>query len=159
MTSSFFIENNFKVKTIQSKDTKDFILNNLFEGKRYIFMKEVKDILKGCLVNDSMDLDKEMSLLEKEPPVAGAINIYDMSEETEQTSGGIFIPDSAKEKPQKGEVVAVGEGKLNDKGEREPMDVKVGDVVLYAKYAGTDIKMDGVEYKILSIKDALAVVE
>ena len=54
---------------------KDFILNNLFEGKRYIFMKEVKDILKGCLVNDSMDLDKAMSLLEKEPPVAGAINI------------------------------------------------------------------------------------
>ena len=65
---------------------KDFILNNLFEGKRYIFMKEVKDILKGCLVNDSMDLDKAMGLLEKEPPVAGAINIYDMSEETEQTS-------------------------------------------------------------------------
>ncbi len=80
-------------------------------------------------------------------------------EDTEQTSGGIFIPDSAKEKPQKGEVVAVGEGKLNDKGEREPMDVKVGDVILYAKYAGTDIKMDGVEYKILSVKDALAIIE
>ena len=80
-------------------------------------------------------------------------------EDTEQTSGGIFIPDSAKEKPQKGEVVAVGEGKMNEKGEREPMDVKVGDVVLYAKYAGTDIKMDGVEYKILSIKDALAIIE
>ena len=80
-------------------------------------------------------------------------------EDTEQTSGGIFIPDSAKEKPQKGEVVAVGLGKLNDKGEREPMDVKVGDTVLYAKYAGTDIKMDGVEYKILSIKDALAIIE
>ena len=80
-------------------------------------------------------------------------------EDTEQTAGGIFIPDSAKEKPQKGEVVAVGEGKMNEKGEREPMDVKVGDVVLYAKYAGTEIKMDGVEYKILSIKDALAIVE
>ena len=80
-------------------------------------------------------------------------------EDTEQTSGGIFIPDSAKEKPQKGEVVAVGQGKMNEKGEREPMDVKVGDVVLYAKYAGTDIKMDGVEYKILSAKDALAVIE
>lgn len=80
-------------------------------------------------------------------------------EDTEQTSGGIFIPDSAKEKPQKGEVVAVGEGKMNEKGEREPMDVKVGDIVLYAKYAGTDIKMDGVEYKILSVKDALAVIE
>ena len=80
-------------------------------------------------------------------------------EDTEQTSGGIFIPDSAKEKPQKGEVVAVGLGKMNDKGEREPMDVKVGDVVLYAKYSGTDIKMDGFEYKILSVKDALAVIE
>ena len=80
-------------------------------------------------------------------------------EDTEQTAGGIFIPDSAKEKPQKGEVVAVGEGKTNDKGEKEPLGVNVGDVVLYAKYAGTEIKIDGVEYKILSIKDALAIVE
>ena len=78
-------------------------------------------------------------------------------EDTEQTSGGIFIPDSAKEKPQKGEVVAIGLGKIGENGEREPMDVNVGDIILYAKYAGTDIKMDGVEYKILSIKDALAV--
>ena len=73
-------------------------------------------------------------------------------EDTEQTQGGIFIPDSAKEKPQKGEVVAVGLGKMNDKGER-------GQKVLYAKYAGTDVKMDGTEYKILSIKDALAIIE
>ena len=80
-------------------------------------------------------------------------------EDTEQTSGGIFIPDSAKEKPQKGEVVAVGEGKTNDKGEKEPMDVKVGDKILYAKYSGTDVKVDGTEYKILSVKDALAVIE
>ncbi len=80
-------------------------------------------------------------------------------EDTEQTAGGIFIPDSAKEKPQKGEVVAVGEGKTNEKGEKEPMGVNVGDIVLYAKYAGTEVKMDGVEYKILSIKDALAIVE
>jgi len=89
-------------------------------------------------------------------PLADRIVIKVM-EDTEQTSGGIFIPDSAKEKPQKGEVVAVGLGKIGENGEREPMDVNVGDVVLYAKYAGTDIKMDGVEYKILSIKDALAV--
>ena len=80
-------------------------------------------------------------------------------EETEQTSGGIFIPDSAKEKPQRGEVVAVGLGEVNDKGERKPMDVKVGDTILNAKYAGTDVKVDGVEYKILSVKDALAVIE
>ena len=80
-------------------------------------------------------------------------------DDTQTTSGGIFIPDSAKEKPQKGEVVAVGEGKTNDKGEKEPMGVNVGDIILYAKYAGTDVKMDGAEYKILSIKDALAIVE
>ncbi len=80
-------------------------------------------------------------------------------EDTEQTSGGIFIPDSAKEKPQRGEVVAVGQGKLNDKNERQPMDVKVGDKILYAKYAGTDVKVDGAEYKILSVSDALAVIE
>ena len=80
-------------------------------------------------------------------------------DDTEKTQGGIFIPDSAKEKPQKGEVVAVGLGKMNDKGEREPMDVKVGDVVLYAKYSGTDVKYENVEYKILSIKDVLAVIE
>lgn len=80
-------------------------------------------------------------------------------EDNEQTTGGIFIPDSAKEKPQKGEIVAVGLGKMNDKGEREPMDVKVGDIVLYAKYSGTDIKIDGIEYKILSVKDALGILE
>ena len=80
-------------------------------------------------------------------------------EDAEQTSGGIFIPDSAKEKPQKGEVVAVAEGKVMENGEREPMDVKVGDVVLYAKYSGTDVKYENVEYKILSIKDVLAIIE
>ena len=91
-------------------------------------------------------------------PLADRI-VIKVIEDTEQTSGGIFIPDSAKEKPQKGEVVAVGLGKVNDKGEREPMDVKAGDIILYAKYAGTDVKVDGAEYKILSIKDALAVIE
>ena len=91
-------------------------------------------------------------------PLGNRIVIKDI-EETEQTSGGIFIPDSAKEKPQRGEVVAVGLGKMNDKGEREPMDVKAGDIILYAKYAGTDVKVDGAEYKILSIKDALAIIE
>lgn len=80
-------------------------------------------------------------------------------EDTEQTSGGIFIPDSAKEKPQKGEVVAVGTGKTLDSGEKEAMEVKVGEIVLYAKYAGTDIKIDNVMYKILSIKDVLGVLE
>lgn len=80
-------------------------------------------------------------------------------EDTEQTTGGIFIPDSAKEKPQKGEVVAVGLGKMNEKGEREPLDVKVGDIVLYAKYAGTDVKLGEETFKIVSVKDALGIIE
>lgn len=80
-------------------------------------------------------------------------------EDTEQTSGGIFIPDSAKEKPQKGEVVAVGPGRVLDNGQREPIDLKAGDVILYAKYSGTDVKIGDVVYKILSAKDALGILE
>ncbi len=91
-------------------------------------------------------------------PLADRI-VIKVIDDAQQTSGGIFIPDSAKEKPQKGEVVAVGTGKTMDNGEKEPMEVKVGDVVLFAKYAGVDIKMDSVEYKIISTKDALAIIE
>lgn len=80
-------------------------------------------------------------------------------DDEEQTSGGIFIPDSAKEKPQKGEVVAVGSGRTLDNGEKEPMEVKVGEIVLYAKYAGTDIKIDNVMYKILALRDVLGILE
>lgn len=91
-------------------------------------------------------------------PLADRI-VIKVIEDSEQTSGGIFIPDNAKEKPQKGEVVAVGGGKTLESGEKEPMEVKVGDVVLYAKYSGTDVKIEGQVYKILSIKDALAIIE
>ncbi len=77
----------------------------------------------------------------------------------EQTKSGIFLPDTAKEKPQEGEIVAVGQGRRDDKGERLAMDVKVGDKVLYAKYAGTEFKQDGEEFLILSEKDILAIVE
>lgn len=80
-------------------------------------------------------------------------------EDAEQTSGGIFIPDSAKEKPQKGEVIAVGPGKVLENGNKEELDVKVGEIVLYAKYAGTDVKIDDVLYKIISVKDVLGVIE
>ena len=80
-------------------------------------------------------------------------------EDNEQTSGGIFIPDSAKEKSQKGEVTAIGQGRTLDSGEREPVDVKVGDIVLFAKYAGTDVKVENVNLKIISIKDVLGVIE
>ena len=80
-------------------------------------------------------------------------------DDTQQTQGGIFIPDSAKEKPQKGEVIAVGTGKKNDKGEREELDVKVGEIVLYEKYAGSEMKIDGQVVKILNQKDILGVIE
>jgi chaperonin GroES len=80
-------------------------------------------------------------------------------DETEKTSGGIYIPDSAREKPQKGEVLAVGPGKMLDSGKREPMEVKTGDTILFTKYGGTDIKIDGEEYKILSERDILGVIE
>lgn len=80
-------------------------------------------------------------------------------DDTQQTSGGIFIPDSAKEKPQKGEVVAVGEGKILDNGSREPMDVKTGNIVLFAKYSGSDVKVENETFKILSVKDVLGIIE
>ena len=77
----------------------------------------------------------------------------------EMTKSGIVLPDTAKEKPQEGSIIAAGPGRLNDEGKREPMDVKVGDKVLYAKYAGTEFKLDGEDLLIVSQKDILAVVE
>ncbi|MCL2615264.1 MAG: co-chaperone GroES [Dehalococcoidia bacterium] len=74
----------------------------------------------------------------------------------EVSRGGIVLPDTIKEKPQEGEVIAVGEGKRNDKGERIPMDVKVGDIVIYAKYGGTDIKLEDDDYIFLRESDILA---
>ena len=77
-------------------------------------------------------------------------------EEKESVKGGIIIPDSAKEKPQEGEVVAVGAGKLNEKGDRIALDVKVGDRILFGKYSGNDIKIDDEEYMILKEDEILA---
>ena len=77
----------------------------------------------------------------------------------EVTRSGIVLPDTAKEKPQRGEIIAVGQGRRDDKGERVPMDVKAGDSVLFAKYAGTEFKLDDDELLILSEKDILAVVK
>jgi chaperonin GroES len=91
-------------------------------------------------------------------PLADRV-VVKVVEENESTPGGIILPDSAREKPQKGEILAIGPGKQLEKGGREEMDVKVGDVVLFAKYGGTDIKMNGSEYKILSVRDILAVIE
>ena len=78
--------------------------------------------------------------------------------EEEKTKGGIIIPDTAKEKPQEGEVIAVGNGKILENGTKVPMDVKVGDKVLFGKYSGTDIKIEGQEYLILHENDVLAIV-
>jgi len=74
------------------------------------------------------------------------------------TASGLVIPDTAKEKPQEGTVIAVGEGRVTDKGDRIPVDVKEGDVVIYSKYGGTDVKIEGDEYKILRSSDIYAVV-
>ncbi|HEX5080735.1 MAG TPA: co-chaperone GroES [Blastocatellia bacterium] len=80
-------------------------------------------------------------------------------EEQEQMRGGLYIPDTAKEKPQEGEVLAVGNGKLLDNGQRIAIDLKAGDRILFGKYAGTEIKLDGDEYLILREDDVLGVVE
>ena len=90
-------------------------------------------------------------------PLQDRILIKRLDEE-EQVKGGIIIPDTAKEKPQEAEVVAVGPGKLDDNGKRAPMDVKVGDKVLVGKYSGSDIKIDGEDYVILREDEVLAVI-
>lgn len=77
----------------------------------------------------------------------------------EVTKGGIVLPDTAKEKPQQGEVVAVGSGRLLDNGQRVPIDLKVGDKILFSKYAGNEVKIDDVEYLILREMDVLGVIE
>ncbi len=80
-------------------------------------------------------------------------------EEGEQKIGGIIVPDTAKEKPQRGTVLAVGKGKVNDNGKRVPLDVRAGDQILFGKYAGQEIKLDGEEYFIMKEDDVLAVIE
>lgn len=80
-------------------------------------------------------------------------------EQDEQTASGIFLPETAKEKPQQGEVIAAGPGARNEKGDRVAMEVAVGDRVLYARYSGTTVKLNGKEYLILKETDVLAIVE
>ena len=88
-------------------------------------------------------------------PLADRIVVTPLQPEA-VTASGIVIPDTVKEKPQQGEVVAVGPGRLDDNGKRVPIDVTVGDRILYAKYTGTEIKLDNVEYIVLNDKDILA---
>jgi len=90
-------------------------------------------------------------------PLADRV-VIKVIEETESSPGGIILPDTARERPQRGEVLAVGPGKMGKDGQREPMDVKVGDVVLFTKYGGTEVKVGNVEYKIMSMNDILAII-
>lgn len=80
-------------------------------------------------------------------------------EEEAKTAGGLFIPETAKEKPQRGKIVAAGNGKKTEDGKVMPLDVKIGDVVLFGKYAGTEVKVDGEDYLMMREDDILAVVE
>jgi chaperonin GroES len=82
-----------------------------------------------------------------------------MIEEEEKSKGGIIIPDTAKEKPQEGKVVAVGKGKVNEDGNVTPLDVKVNDIVLFGKYAGSEINIDGEEHLIMREEDILGIIE
>jgi len=91
-------------------------------------------------------------------PLQDRIIVKRLEEET-KTAGGIFIPETAKEKPQKGEVIAVGNGKKTEDGKILPIDVKAGDKVLFGKYAGTEIKIDGQEYLIMREDDILGIME
>ena len=91
-------------------------------------------------------------------PLNDRLLVLRVEEET-KSAGGIIIPDTAKEKPQRGKVVAAGPGKMGDDGQRTAMDVKVGDRILFSKYAGTEIKIDGVEHLFMSEDDILGVLE
>ena len=84
--------------------------------------------------------------------------LLEICENTEQMKGGILIPDSAKEKPQEYKVIALGTGKNDDKGNKIPFDVKVGDIVLTSRYGGTEVKVDDKEYKVVNQDDILAVI-
>jgi chaperonin GroES len=92
-------------------------------------------------------------------PLQDRVIVKRLEDEDERTKGGIIIPDTAKEKPQRGKVIAAGKGKMNEDGKVIPLDVKKGDVILFGKYAGSEIKIDGEEHLIMREDDILAVVE
>ena len=91
-------------------------------------------------------------------PLHDRVIIRRIEESTNQTAGGLFIPDTAKEKPQEGEVIAVGEGKYKDDGTRQTLDVNAGDRVLFGKYSGSEIKLDGEEYLIMREEEILGII-
>ena len=92
-------------------------------------------------------------------PLQDRVLIKRLEESVEKTKGGLYIPDSAKEKPQQGKVIAVGKGRVSEEGKVTPLDVKAGDKVLFGKYSGSEIKVDGEELLIMREEDILGVVE
>ena len=92
-------------------------------------------------------------------PLHDRVIIRRIEESTNQTAGGLFIPDTAKEKPQEGEVIAVGEGKYKEDGTRQTLDVKAGDRILFGKYSGSEIKLDGEEYLIMREDEILGIIQ
>jgi chaperonin GroES len=92
-------------------------------------------------------------------PLGDRLLVQRLEEEGEVKKGGIIIPDTAKEKPQRGKVIAVGNGRVTDEGKRIAMEVKAGDNILFGKYSGSEIKMDGEEYLIMREEDVLGIVE
>ena len=93
----------------------------------------------------------------KMKPLGDRVVIEPSEDDAEKSAGGIYIPDTAKEKPQEGEVVAVGPGAKNEEGKLSPMDVKVGDVVLFGKWSGTEVKIDNKEYSIMKESDIMGI--
>ena len=93
-------------------------------------------------------------------PLGSRVLVKRLEEEEKEgkTSGGIYIPDTAKEKPQRGKIVAVGPGELNEEGKRVPMEVKKGDEILFGKYSGSEVKIDGIEYLIIPQSEILGIV-
>src|ERR1700751_1313240 len=92
-------------------------------------------------------------------PLHARVIIRRIEDSTEKTAGGLFIPDTAKEKPQEGEVIAAGEGKYKEDGTRQQLDVKAGDRVLFGKYSGSEIKLDGEEFLIMREDEILGIIE
>ncbi|RTR29906.1 co-chaperone GroES [Deinococcus radiophilus] len=92
-------------------------------------------------------------------PLGDRVLVEIIEEAEQKTAGGLYVPDSAKEKSQRGKVVAVGSGKLLDSGERVALEVNVGDTVYFAKYGGTEVSVEGKDYSLLSERDILAIVE
>jgi chaperonin GroES len=109
------------------------------------------------IIDASRDNERRFGAM-KIRPLQDRVIVKRIAEE-EKTKGGIIIPDTAKEKPQEGKIIAVGKGKLNDEGKVVPLDVKVGDKILFGKYSGSEIKLDGEEHLIMREEDILGVIE